>query len=160
MKFTKAFLTQSSLGAFLLLCLLPANVVHATEMENKYVGVEACVECHEEIVDIYRKTSGKAQSDKSVLKMREKLTQAEFEKCLSCHTTGYGEPSGFVSFEATPHLAMVGCESCHGMGYVHTQEQSAESIQLKPDLELCSTCHDDSQVPRIHYDGRVHAGGH
>ncbi len=139
---------------------LPLTARSAEQEKNKYVGVDACVDCHQEIVEIYRTTSGKAHSDQSVLKMREKLTEREFQECLSCHTTGYGEPSGFISFEKTPHLAVVGCESCHGMGYLHTQEPSAETISLKPDLELCRRCHDDAKVPRIHYDGRVHAGGH
>ncbi len=128
--------------------------------QNKYVGVDACIECHEDIVKTYRATSGKAKSDKSIIKMREKLTDAEFKECLSCHTTGYGQPTGFVSFESTPHLAVVGCESCHGMGYLHTQDQSADSIEVQANLELCVQCHNDAKVPRIHYDGRVHAGGH
>ncbi len=139
---------------------IPLTAQGTEQEENKYVGVDACVDCHEDIVAIYRKTSGKAHSDQSVLKMREKLTESEFQECLSCHTTGYGEPTGFKSFETTPHLAIVGCESCHGMGYLHTLDQSADSISLKPDLELCNRCHDDTKVPRIHYDGRVHAGGH
>ncbi len=128
--------------------------------ENKYVGVDACADCHYEIVEIYNKTSSKAQSNESVLVMREKLTEKEFQECLSCHTTGYGEESGFVSFEQTPHLAVVGCESCHGMGYLHTIEGSVETIMRTPALELCETCHDDSRVNRIKYDGRIHAGGH
>ncbi len=127
---------------------------------NKYVGVEACADCHYEIVEIYNNTSSKAQSNLSVLKMREKLTQEEFQGCLSCHTTGYGEPGGFISFEQTPHLANVSCESCHGMGYLHTMYGSADSIMRTPPIELCTGCHDDSKVERIHFDGRIHAGGH
>ncbi len=148
----------------ILMCILHAHSGNAAEAEpqetNKYVGVEACAPCHEDIVQTYRKNSGKAVSDKSLLKMREKLTDAEFRDCLKCHTTGYGEPSGFVSFEKTPHLGIVGCESCHGMGYLHTIEQSAESITKKPTLELCVTCHDDTRIKRINFDGRIHAGGH
>ncbi len=136
------------------------NAFAENQEENKYVGVDACIDCHEEIVNIYRKTSSKAKSDKSVLLMREKLTTQEFQGCLSCHTTGYGEPSGFKSFEQTPHLAVVGCESCHGMGYLHSQDGSPESIMRTPPLELCETCHDASKVEPIHYDGRIHAGGH
>ncbi len=140
--------------------IAPYQVQSAEQLENKYVGVDACIDCHEDIVKIYKQTSGKASSNESVLKMREKLTEAEFQECLSCHTTGYGEPTGFVSFEKTPHLAVVGCESCHGMGYLHTIEQSAESISVKPTLELCTKCHDDSKITRILFDGRIHAGGH
>ncbi len=151
------------LGFSCFLYLMSSFSAHSAQTDspqNKYVGVEACVECHEEIVRIYRTTSEKAVSDKAILKMRKKLTAEEFRGCLSCHTTGYGEPSGFVSFEQTPHLAVVGCESCHGMGYLHTIEQSVESIAQKPTLEVCLKCHDDSKVTRIFFDGRVHAGGH
>ncbi len=138
----------------------PSSAPPAPAIQNKYVGVEACVECHEEIVQNFRKNSEKAVSDKAILKMRRKLTPAEFQECFSCHTTGYGEASGFVSFEQTPHLAHVGCEACHGMGYLHTQEQTAESLSQKPTIEVCQKCHDDGKVTRIFYDGRIHAGGH
>ncbi len=143
---------------------ISVSLVHGAEStgppENKYVGVEACVECHEDIVATYRKNSRKAHSHDSLKKMQEKLTDAEFRSCLSCHTTGYGQPGGFTSFERTPQLAMVGCESCHGMGYLHTIEQTTESLVQKPTLETCQKCHDDSRVNRINYDGRIHAGGH
>ncbi len=150
---------------FALICFLSLSLnANATDTsqdtQNKYVGVDACVDCHQDIVNIFRTTSKKAHSDVSVKKMREKLTDAEYTECLKCHSTGYGQPSGFISNEATPHLAIVGCESCHGMGYLHTLDGSKETITRTPTLELCITCHDDSKVERISYDGRIHAGGH
>ncbi len=160
MNFGHQFLPKKIAFILFALFALQPFIAFGEEEENKYVGVDACEDCHYEIVEIYKETSSKAHSDASVLVMREKLTTAEFQNCLSCHTTGYGEKSGFVSFEQTPHLANVGCESCHGMGYLHTMDGSTESIMRTPSIELCSTCHDDSKIERIHYDGRIHAGGH
>ncbi len=164
MKLIYKFVKKKYFFTLLFLYLLHighAFEAHTMEQENnKYVGVDACIDCHADIVDIYRKSSSKATSDKSVLIMREKLTEREYQECLSCHTTGYGEPSGFVSFEKTPHLAMVGCESCHGMGYLHTLDGSPDTISRTPTQKLCITCHDDNKIPRIKYDGRLRAGGH
>ncbi len=152
---------------FLCLCLsffvLPIASVQGADTaatQNKYVGVDACADCHEDIVANFRKNAAKAHSDESILTMREKLTDAEFRACFECHTTGNGEASGFVSFETTPHLGIVGCESCHGMGYLHTIEQTTDSLTVKPSSDVCQKCHDDTRVKRIKYDGKIHAGGH
>ncbi len=153
----------SCLGLLIVLFVFHANALAAEDItteENKYVGVDACIDCHEDIVNIFKKNSKKAHSDKSIKKMRPKLTEAEYNGCLKCHTTGYGEASGFVSFTKTPELGMVGCESCHGMGYLHAQDPTTENISRTPNIKLCESCHDDSIIQRISYDGRIHAGGH
>jgi hypothetical protein len=36
--------------------------------------------------------------------------------CLPCHSTGHGQPGGFVSSRQTPHMGGVQCEACHGPG--------------------------------------------
>lgn len=129
--------------------------------ENKYVGTEKCAECHQKIVENFRKNSGKAQTkDNAVGLMKRKLTNQEFEACLKCHTTGYGEPSGFVSYEATPHLADVGCESCHGMGYAHIAKYNKKAITRKPSMETCAKCHDPATITPIKYKNSMYAGGH
>jgi hypothetical protein len=41
--------------------------------------------------------------------------------CLKCHSTGFGEPTGFKSLQQTPNLVGNGCENCHGPGSKHTE---------------------------------------
>ncbi len=160
MEIIKKWLKKKYFLLFLSLFIFQAYNGYSAEENNKYVGTAACADCHSEIVEIFQEKSPKAKSERSILIMREKLTEREFQNCLSCHSTGYGKPGGFVSFEATPHLANVGCEACHGMGYLHTIEADPEKIIRTPTEENCITCHDDSKVTRINYDGRIHAGAH
>jgi hypothetical protein len=40
--------------------------------------------------------------------------------CLKCHTTGFGEPTGFTTLAATANLAGTSCEACHGPGSEHS----------------------------------------
>jgi cytochrome c554/c'-like protein len=77
--------------------------------------------------------------------------------CLSCHTTGYGKPGGFVSIDASPDLVGVGCEMCHGAGGTYTQSDymSLKNKEYKKaavvaagltgtiSKEHCANCHND-----------------
>lgn len=133
----------------------------APEVQNKYVGTEKCAECHQKIVEKFRQNSGKATTHKNAISLlQRKLTPKELEGCLACHTTGYGEATGFVSYEKTPHLADVGCESCHGMGYVHIVKYSKKAITRKPSMETCTRCHDPAVISPIKYKNSMYAGGH
>ncbi len=49
------------------------------------------------------------------------------ERCLGCHTTGYGVETGFVSFKQTPLLVGVQCEGCHGPGSEHVRLHAKDS---------------------------------
>lgn len=75
--------------------------------------------------------------------------------CLPCHTTGYGK-GGFQSLEATPDLAGVTCEVCHGAGGEYTKPtlMSLTNKEYKradvvaagliiPDAKTCQTCHNE-----------------
>ena len=63
-------------------------------------------------------------------------------KCLKCHTTGYGEETGWKSTDDTA-LAGITCESCHGPGSKHEEIAKpfaklslvlGEYIEIPPDL--------------------------
>ncbi|HET6438149.1 MAG TPA: cytochrome c family protein [Anaeromyxobacter sp.] len=113
----------------------------AAEPEKRYVGSEACQECHPDEYDRFTHLALKARSYRGVEKMASRLTAAELKTCLPCHTTGYARPGGFESLEKTPHLANAGCESCHGPGSVHCQTQRREAIVRVPSVETCGSCH-------------------
>lgn len=67
-----------------------------------YIGSRACQPCH--AGEYYRFTTyaKKSRSFESIERLRHGLTNKEIERCYRCHTTGYGQPGGFVSLQETP----------------------------------------------------------
>jgi hypothetical protein len=100
--------------------------------EHAYVGSNNCRKCH---VKEYRswqetqmaktfetlKPGVRAEAKKAAGLDPDKDYTADAQ-CLKCHTTGYGKPGGFTSFEETPDLVGVGCEMCHGPGGTYLQD--------------------------------------
>ena len=84
--------------------------------EYRYVGNLKCRLCHREFF-LGRK------KDPHDYAMEDLVEQGYEDKprCLACHTTGYGVPTGFTNIEDTPRLVNVQCEGCHGPGNVHIQ---------------------------------------
>lgn len=73
--------------------------------------------------------------------------------CVKCHTTGYGQPTGFTSLADTPNLANVTCEACHGPGSLYKEQEVMESREASvaagmvvPDESTCTSCH-NSESP-------------
>lgn len=87
-----------------------------------YIGVKRCSSCHFEPFLSWRQT--KHSKAFEVLTARYQKD----EKCLKCHTTGLGEPTGYKDGEKT--LAGVTCETCHGPGSKH-EEASQPFINVK-----------------------------
>lgn len=123
-----------------------------TKDDRKYVGSEVCGDCHEESYEIWEKSKHS--------KAWETLEKAEgkrypwpithYPDCISCHTDGYGYESGFINPEKTPELGGVGCESCHGPGSVHIEEETPESI-IRSEPGDCLRCHDFEQTPNFNW---------
>lgn len=86
--------------------------------EASYVGNKACAGCHKaEFADWQRSAHGKSvealvSGKKSGAKTKAALTPdkdySKDEKCLKCHTTGFGKDGGFKGMDSTPELAGVG----------------------------------------------------
>jgi len=109
--------------------------------EDRYLGQETCRRCHEEVYDKVSKMDHARAYDSLVKDNREGLAE-----CLICHTTGYGEPTGFGG-SSSVDLKNVQCESCHGMGSKHTRDGSYKQASEKK----CLVCHNTEQSPDFSY---------
>ena len=97
-----------------------------------YVGAKKCRACHLKQFQTWEQTkmaksfellrAGAASAAKKKANLDPAKDYTHDEKCLGCHTTGYGKPGGFVSLEKTPDLVGVQCESCHGPGSEYLKE--------------------------------------
>lgn len=128
--------------------------------EAAYVGSKACSQCHEKQYENYSKYSKKAHAWDSIAIMKPKLKEQELRQCYECHTTGYGQKGGFVSKEATPHLADVGCESCHGPGGEHAASGDPKQIKRRPAIETCTACHNPQRVEDFNFKPLLFSGAH
>ena len=154
----KAQIVRKVLHAVVLACLLYPMPALA---ENAYVGTAACKDCHEEQYDNFTKYAKKAHSDRSIKIMASDLTEAELAECYGCHTTGYGKPGGFVSYEKTPHVADAGCEVCHGPGREHVESGGDTGlIKGKLTMEDCQGCHNESRVKAFNFKPLLYGGAH
>lgn len=136
---------------------------YAQANDLRYVGSKKCADCHQAEYDNYTKFAKKSHSAKSVKLMAPKLTPEELKGCFSCHTTGYGKPGGFKSFQETPDLADAGCEVCHGPGSAHIDSGGDPSkIKGKKRLTLkdCESCHNSERVGAFNFKPLIYGGAH
>jgi len=110
----------------------------------QYAGALSCRECHGNIYATEANTRHPHALD--TLKL---IHQEQNPACLPCHTVGYGLPSGFVSETATPQLAGVQCENCHGPAGNHAANENDPIVRPRVELAatVCGGCHSGPQVP-------------
>ena len=135
--------------------------------EDSYVGAAKCRMCHLKQYKSWEATTmaksfenlkaGVKAEAKSAAGLDPDADYTTDDTCLPCHTTGYGEPGGFVSLETTPKLVGVQCESCHGPGsqYLADDKMSLKNKEYQredllaaglvlPSAETCTTlCHNE-----------------
>ena len=148
--------------AALLLCTAMLSPGFA-QGEGQYVGSASCEGCHEKEYSNFMKFAKKAKSDKSVKVMSKKLTPAELKECYACHTTGYGKPGGFVSYEKIPELGHAGCEVCHGPGAAHVDSGGAKNKILgkgRMNVKDCEKCHNSERVSNFRFKPMLYGGAH
>jgi hypothetical protein len=138
----------------------PAGPAVTPPADQTYTGAKACSACHFKQFMTWKKT--KHNTD-AFAKLPAKYKTDE--KCLICHSTGYGTASGFKDEASTATLAGTTCEACHGPGSEHatTAKKFANKKKLDPDEEklvrgtiykvlpqnVCMRCH-ASQVHKDH----------
>jgi len=124
-----------------------AALLKETERPRKdtsYLGIARCAECHQLFVDIWNKT-GHARALLSL----QNTGKASDPECLVCHTVGFGEEGGFQSITATPGLANVQCEACHGAGRDHLTDYYRPMGHVAE--AVCSRCHTKDKSPDFNY---------
>ncbi|MYL82862.1 cytochrome C [Desulfovibrio aerotolerans] len=138
-----------------------APAAAADEPSGTYVGSKVCMDCHPKQYESFSRYSKKSHSSQSVKIMAPKLTPEELASCFACHTTGYGKPGGFVSFEKTPEMADAGCEVCHGPGAAHADAGGdPKLIQAKLAMRQCEGCHSAERVRTFNFKPMLFAGAH
>ena len=107
-------------------------------LTGQYVGSDRCITCHNN-----RHTEWAQTAHARAFEDLQALGQAENPVCLTCHTTGFNLPGGFVDPITTQALADVGCEACHGPSRAHVE--NVADVRLRPTVsiasEICSQCH-------------------
>ena len=110
--------------------------------ENGYTSATACQRCHEQEYLQWSATRH-AFAYQTLLK-KERYFDAG---CVSCHTTGFGYPTGFQTGEQDSTLEGVQCETCHGPGKQHVGNPKKSNIRSGADTSLCLQCHDTKHSP-------------
>jgi nitrate/TMAO reductase-like tetraheme cytochrome c subunit len=119
---------------------LQEDMVPGVQARAAYAGTESCAQCHAGAMQAWAK-SGHAHAFASLFAFKADADP----NCISCHTVGFGNPSGYERKWAGAKLADVGCESCHGPGSQHVAERTAGdevTMRFRPiGAGDCQKCH-------------------
>lgn len=157
-------LANRSLLACLAFLILPGTISSTggseADVQIRFVGSLACRECHPEEYENFMTYAKKSSSFQSIEKQMKHLTPDEIKQCYPCHTTGYGQPGGFISLEETPLLKNAGCEVCHGPGSEHARTADPATIIGNLSKKDCEVCHISERVKAFKYKPLIHGGAH
>ena len=121
----------------------------------RVAGTETCAACHAAEQDAWAH-SRHAGAWKTLVAPGFDVDPS----CMACHTTGYGQPGGFVSHNRSAARVNVGCENCHGPSQAHVADPKVRTPYLASDR--CTSCHDHENSPHFDYNTywpRVRHGG-
>ena len=112
------------------------------DQQNGYVSAMACQQCHEQ--EYLQWSATRHAFAYQTLVKKERYFDAG---CVSCHTTGFGYPTGFHIADSDARLEGVQCETCHGPGKRHVGNPKKSNIRSGADTSLCLQCHDPEHSP-------------
>ena len=112
------------------------------QQKNGYASAAACQQCHEQ--EYLQWSATRHAFAYQTLQKKERYFDAG---CVSCHTTGFGYPTGFQIGDQHTTLQGVQCETCHGPGKQHVGNPKKSNIRSGADTSLCLQCHDTKHSP-------------
>ena len=113
------------------------NRTYAYPISN-FMGDQFCLACHQAQHESWKKT-GHAKAFQTLVRDKRESDHT----CLPCHTTGFGEVSGFADA-----LENVQCESCHGAKRGHPD--NGEKFPPVSEKQ-CLVCHNPAKSPNFDY---------
>lgn len=118
------------------------RVVGGTPEEKSpaYVGAASCL-CH---ADPIQKTWRESKHARA-FELLKLAGQEKNEKCLPCHTTGYGR-GGYGEVGVSINLEGVQCEECHGPAGEHVSTMDKSKVNRTPSVMVCARCHQDTGI--------------
>lgn len=140
----------------------------------KYVGVEACAECHKgpkmgHQFSRWRMTAhanayaalGTPAAEEIARRMGVEEEPLASPRCLKCHATAYHDPAG-GAWESYAVYEGVGCEACHGAGSDYLpeavmQDKGAAALAglKEPTRDTCLGCHQDAHGKPFDYQAAL-----
>ncbi len=106
-----------------------------------YVGRDRCTKCHKAAAEFWQHTVH-ATAWQTLVKVDKQYNY----DCIGCHVTGWQKPGGVnMGTAERAKLTDVQCETCHGPGSKHVEEDGLDdpkTMRLRPPDNFCAdTCH-------------------
>ncbi len=150
--------TNRRYGFYIALALLAFPLWVNAEILGNYMGYEACIKCHEEIV-LGWKTTSHANAFETLKEQGEE--KQSIPGCFKCHVVGFEKDGGFVDMALTPELKDVQCENCHGPARKHVESEGNPDLIIgSPNEASCRICHTTGQDKNFDFEKKsqwVHA---